>query len=83
MKFRIIEIKNPHCRPMFKPQYKQFVFWNNISDTFFARSIFNNTTFLKWDSRCVDTEVEANTVIKEFKEYLESKSAYAITHNVD
>ena len=67
MKFRIVEIKESLCRPRYKPQYKTFIFWNNISDTFFARSIFNKIEFLKLNPNCVNTMLKAENIIEDYK----------------
>lgn len=82
MKFRVLEIKEGSSRIRFRPQYKSFLFWKNISEHYFAKTVYNHTEFLDWDCSSVLYINEAKAIIDEFKFYLKSKESYIITHNV-
>ena len=84
MEFRILEIKNAHMQPKYKPQYKNsgwFSSWQNISRLKFTDTIFCSVNFSDWDSNCVWLKSDAEKVIKELKEYLQSSEEYTVVHN--
>ena len=83
MKFRIVEIKDSHCRPLFKPQRKQWLFWRNISNTHFAETIFMKTKLEYRFGECTDSISKAQQVIDEYKLYLESNKTYTKIHNIE
>jgi hypothetical protein len=85
MKTRIIEVKRPHTRIMFVPQYKNsgwFSRWRDLSSSNFSTTIFCHTDFIGFGKRYVSSYREAKECIDDFKEYLKSKSVYMKIHNV-
>ena len=77
MKFRILEYKGYLLIPIFIPQYKTFLCWNNVSNHTFAGTIMchgkfiNNGKFNKKD---------AEDCLKEFKQYLKECEVYTVVH---
>lgn len=82
MKYRIKEIKDDIYRPFFYPQYKSCLFWHNIGDHPFVRSVFNRNDDLTEDKQYVYTIQEARTAIDQFERYLESHKSYIRIHEV-
>lgn len=84
MEFRILEIKDAHMCPRFKPQYKNsgwFSSWRNISNTKFTNTIYCSVEFSYLYSDCVCIKWDAQKVIEEFKEYLQRCQGYTLVHN--
>jgi len=84
MEFRILEIKQSHMQPKYKPQYKNsgwFTSWRNISNLKFTDTIFCSVKFSDWDVNCVWSKSDAEKVIEELKTYLQSSEEYVVVHN--
>lgn len=85
MKFRILEIKEPHMQLKYRPQYKNngwFSMWRNISDTKFAGTIFCHVDFSSYDNTSVWNQSDAHKIIEEFKSYLQYNQPYVKIHAV-
>ena len=81
MKFRIVEEKQSFWWTIFIPQYKDFIFWNDISDTKFARTFYCTVEFKK--NNYVWSMKEADKVISDYENYLLKGESYTLIHNRD
>lgn len=77
MKYRIVKSKSPHMKPRFKPQYKSFIFWENLSENEYTKTIFNS---LKWDGKYLNTKEDCIKAIEEHQRFSISKSSYTYIH---
>lgn len=83
MNFRIVELKEKHKKPLYKPQYLTFWFWRNISTSSFVNSGYMITQLPYGVGDCTDTMEDAQKVIDEFKIYLESLESYKRIHIIN
>jgi len=84
MKFRIVEIKRPHHRHFFRPEYKRFLCWRKLGDSEWAEHAHNHK-FLSGNCRrknCLYTLVEAEEAITDFKKWLIEAEEFKKTHKV-
>lgn len=85
MKFRIIEIKEPHNQSKYIPQYKKkywYFKWNNIIDDEFLKSVFCNNEFKNRSDKIIWSKFDAEKLIREFKTYIEDKSSHRKIHKI-
>ena len=81
MKFRILEIKRAHQKKLYRPQYKTFLFWHDISDTDWADTIMCKWEFNDWHPNCLDTMHGAEQCIADYKKYVNDGQEYVKIHD--
>lgn len=86
MKFRIVERKGYHRRPLFYPEYKTgwWSGWKNIYEhRIFHDSIFNHSKIFGKGIDYTYTLSQAEEVITDFMNYLDSARTYIVIHHVE
>ena len=86
MYYRIIEIKEPHKKSKFIPQYKKKCWssnWNNImNDQLFIDSSFCCERYKKRTDKTIYNKTDAELLIIEFKNYMLDDKYNMIIHKM-
>lgn len=79
-KYRVVEKKLSGERSMFIPQYKNCVFWKDLSNHDFTKSKYNHDKRLLKHNYVLCSS-DAFFIIKHFKMYIRSKNKYKLILN--